>query len=169
MTTEESISTRQSTRVFDGSPIAKKEIEAILKAGFEAPSAMNRRPYELVVNTDNAFWDTFKDVKPSCSIAAKAALTILVVGDSNKNPTNEFMIEDASTVSENMLLEATSLGYGSLWCGIKFESDFYKRLISYFGLPDGFIPVSLILVGKPAPKKTIRDRYEEKKIHYGKF
>lgn len=169
MEVEECVSSRQSTRLFDGSPIKKEEIKAILKAGFEAPSAMNRRPYEFVVNTDNAFWDSFKDVKPSCAIAAKASLTILVCGDTNTNPTEEFTIEDCSTVSENMLLEATALGYGSLWCGVKFDSDFYKRLISYFSLPDGFLPISLILVGKPLPKKSIRDRYDEKKIHYGKF
>jgi nitroreductase len=150
--------------------MGKEDITTILKAGMEAPSAMNRRPYELLVNTDNGFWKDFVAEKPTCSIAATAALTILVIGDSNKNPTNEFMIEDAAVVSENMLLAATELGYGSLWAGIKFDSDFYKKIISYFKLPAGYMPVSLLIFGKAGEKKGHeQNRYEKSKIHFGKF
>ncbi|MCI1244872.1 MAG: nitroreductase family protein [Bacilli bacterium] len=171
METLKCIEGRQSVRKYVEAEIPQKDVDAILKAGLEAPSAMNRRPYELVVNVDNAFWRGFAKAKPTCDIAAEAALSVLVVGDSNKNPTPEFMIEDCSNVSQNILLAAYDLGYGSLWCGIKFGSDFYKELISYFKLPDGYMPVSLLIIGKAGERNVAqdRDRFEKAKIHYGRF
>jgi nitroreductase len=170
METLKCIEERVSVRKYAKAEMPKEDMDKILKAGMEAPSAMNRRPYELIVNTDNAFWNDFAKEKPTCSIAATAALTVLVVGDSNKNPTQEFLIEDASNVSENILLAATELGYGSLWAGIKFDSDFFKKLISYFNLPAGYLPISLLIVGKPGEHKGHeQNRYEKVKIHFGKF
>ena len=73
-------------------------------------------------------------------------------------------------MSENILLAATELGYGSLWAGIKFDSDFFKKLISYFNLPAGYLPISLLIVGKPGEHKGHeQNRYEKAKIHLGKF
>jgi nitroreductase len=170
METAKCIEGRISVRKYLPFVMPQNDIDKILKAGLEAPSAMNRRPYEVIVNTDNAFWKEFAAVKPTCEIASTASLTVLVVGDSNKNPTSEFMIEDCSLVSQNMLLEAFDLGYGSLWAGIKFESDFYKKLIEYFKLPEGYIPVSLLIFGKAAEHKGHEtERFEKAKIHLGKF
>ncbi len=168
MNTLECIEKRISVRAYLPHVMSQDDIKKILKAGFEAPSAMNRRPYELIVNTDNAFWTEFQKEKPTCAIAATASLTVLVIGDSNKNPTMEFLLEDASTVSENMLLAATELGYGSLWAGIKFDSDFYHKLIKEFSLPDGYLPISLLIFGKEKQPKSQVDRFEKGKIHWGK-
>jgi nitroreductase len=165
----EMISKRISMRKYSPYKLKESEIKTILNAGFEAPSAMGRRPYEFIVNTDNAFWKEFSSLKPTCDIMATSSLTILVVGDSNKNPTEEFMVEDCSVCAENMLLAAKALGYDSLWAGIKFHSEFYDALIHHFGLPDGFVPVAALSFGKGAEKKVQIDRYDEKKIHYGKF
>ena len=165
----ECIRSRQSIRKFERGEISEKEIHEILEAGFEAPSAMNRRPYELIVNTDNAFWAEFAKGKPTCNIFVDAVLTIVVVGDSNKNPTMEFLIEDTACVTQNILLAAKALGYGSLWAGVKFDSEFYNQLISHFQLPDGFLPISVIGIGIPGEKKPLVERYDEKKIHRGKF
>lgn len=170
MDTLHCIEGRVSVRKYEKAEMPKKDIDAILKAGMEAPSAMNRRPYELLVNTDNAFWAGFAKVKPTCLIAAESSLTILVIGDSNTNPTAEFMVEDCSNVSENMLLAAYALGYGSLWAGIKFDSDFYKAIIEHFRLPEGYMPVSLVIIGKAAENKGHdASRFDKDKIHYGKY
>lgn len=167
METLKCIEKRISIRQYLPCKMKEEDIRAILKAGFEAPSAMNRRPYEFIVNVDNAFWKNFAKEKTTCAIASKASLTILVVGDSNKNPTMEFLIEDAATVSENMLLAATDLGYASLWAGIKFDSDFYHKLIREFSLPEGYLPISLLIFGKAKETKQQIDRFDQTKIHYG--
>ncbi len=168
MNTLDCIAARRSIRAYIKSEMKEEDIKKILKAGFEAPSAMNYRPYEFIVNTDNAFWKDYTKEKPTCAIAATASLTVLIVGDSNKNPTQEFLIEDCSAITENMLLAATELGYGSLWAGIRFGSDFQKRLIADFALPSGYLPIALLIFGKGAEKKEPTDRYEEAKIHYGR-
>jgi nitroreductase len=165
----ECLAKRISIRKYEPCKMKEEEIKTILTAGFEAPSAMNRRPYEFVVNTDNAFWHELTPFKPTCEIMATTALTVLIVGDSNKNPTNEFLTEDCSCCAENMLLAGKALGYDSLWAGIKWQSDFYNELIKHFHLPDGYIPVAVLSFGKAGEKKVQVERYDAKKVHYGKF
>jgi len=169
MDTLECLAKRISIRKFVREKMKKEDIKTILTAGFEAPSAMNRRPYEFIVNTDNAFWQEFVPDKPTCTILLDASLTILVVGDSNKNPTSEFLIEDCSCCAENMLLAGKALGCDSLWAGVKGQSAFYHHLISYFKLPEGFIPIAVLSFGKAGEKKAQVDRYDEKKVHFGTF
>lgn len=160
---------RISMRKFVPHAMKEEEIKTILTAGFEAPSAMNRRPYEFIVNTDNAFWHELTPLKPTCEIMATASLTVLIVGDSNKNPTEEFMTEDCSVCAENMLLAAKALGYDSLWAGIKWHSEFYDALIKHFGLPAGFVPICALSFGLAGEKKVQVARYDSKKVHQGKF
>ncbi len=164
----ECIAKRASIRAYGPYRMSEGDIKKILKAGFEAPSAMNRRPYEFIINTDNAFWKDYAEEKPTCLTAGDASLTVLIVGDSNKNPTQEFLLEDCSAIAENMLLASTALGYGSLWAGIKFGSPFYERLIKDFSLPEGYLPIALLIFGKGKEGKKQVDRYEEAKIHYGR-
>ena len=41
----ECIETRISVRKYEKKAMSEEDVKAILKAGMEAPSAMNRRPY----------------------------------------------------------------------------------------------------------------------------
>lgn len=165
----ECIEQRISMRKFKSSEMKDEEVEAIIKAGFAAPSAMNKRPYELIINRENDFWKDFSDVKPTCEIARNCPLTILIVGDATKQPFQEFMIEDCATVAQNMLLAAKAYGYDSLWAGVKFDSEFFNKLIGYFQLPKGFYPIAMLMFGKGLEQKKQVDRYDESKIHLGKF
>jgi nitroreductase len=169
MDTLETIKNRQSIRKFDSTPIKKDDVDKILKAGFEAPSAMNRRPYEFVVCTKNEFWKEMVPFKSTCAIMAETPLCVLIVGNSNVNPTDEFLIEDCSACAENMLLAAKDLGYGSLWAGVKWHSEFYDALIKHFHLPDGYLPIAVLLFGTEAEKKYQVERFDAKKVHYEVF
>jgi len=165
----EMLEKRASIRHFTQSEISEDDIKKILEAGFMAPSAMNRRPYEFIVIKDNRFWPELKKEKNTCAVMKECALTVLVVGDSNKQPSLEFLVSDSAVVSENMLLAATALGYASLWCGIKWNTPFYETLIKRFRLPEGYLPVSLLCFGKGAEKKIQSNRFDESKIHYDHF
>jgi nitroreductase len=165
----ECIETRISVRKYEKKAMSEEDVKAILKAGMEAPSAMNRRPYEFIVNTDNDFWKAFVKEKPTCEIMRNSSLSVVVVGDAGKNPARDFLYEDCSAAAENMLLAAKALGYGSLWAGVVAEGDFYRKLIAYFALPNGCLPIAVLMFGKAAEKKAQVNRYDEKKIHFGKF
>jgi nitroreductase len=52
MDTLKAISTRASIRKFKPDPVKPEDLKAILKAGMEAPSAVNKRPYAFVTITD---------------------------------------------------------------------------------------------------------------------
>jgi nitroreductase len=169
METLKAIHERVSMRKFEKNTMKQEDIHTILEAGFEAPSAMNRRPYEFIVNVDNNFWHDFSKLKPTCEIIASASLSVVVIGDANKNPTEEFLIEDCSCVAENMLLAAKDIGYDSLWAGVKWHSEFYDELIRYFHFPQGYVPIAVLCFGKGAEKKAPVDRYDAAKVHQGSF
>ena len=44
-----SIFTRRSIREYDSCPVEQEKLERILRAGMQAPSAMNRQPWEFLV------------------------------------------------------------------------------------------------------------------------
>ena len=74
-------------------------------------------------------------------------------------------VEDLSAASENMLLEATALGLGSVWKAIKGQEEKIKELL---GIPKNFTLINLIPIGYPKEKTSpYSDKdFDEKRIHY---
>ena len=52
--TIEAIMTRRSVRAYTAEPIGDEEIESLLRAAMQAPSAVNEQPWEFVVIRDRA-------------------------------------------------------------------------------------------------------------------
>ena len=52
------IATRTSVRSYTNQPIEAEKIEALLRAGMAAPSAVNKQPWHFVVVTDRAQLDS---------------------------------------------------------------------------------------------------------------
>jgi nitroreductase len=69
-----------------------------------------------------------------------------------------------------MLVCVHSLGLGAVWCGSLPGSDRERRLTEIASLPEGKIPIGLIVIGHPAQMKAIpRSRFEQAKVHYEKW
>ncbi|MFR7755703.1 MAG: nitroreductase family protein, partial [Bacteroidales bacterium] len=56
---------------------------------------------------------------------------------------------DMSACTENILLEAQTLGLGAVWLGIYPEQDRIEAVAKVIGAEDGCIPFALITVGHP--------------------
>lgn len=54
-----------------------------------------------------------------------------------------------SACTENILLEAQTLGLGAVWLGIYPEQDRIEAVAKVIGAEDGCIPFALIAVGHP--------------------
>jgi nitroreductase len=170
MDTLKAISTRASIRKFKPDPVKPEDLKAILKAGMEAPSAVNKRPYAFVTITDKTIWGKEAEaVDHSTPIMREAPLSIAIIGDKAKMLTDFFMIEDAAAVIENMLLAATALGYGSLWNGIRIGGENQAYLNKALGLPNDKEVLAIIAIGKAAMENPRKDRYEESKVHSEKW
>ncbi len=170
MDTLVAISQRASIRKFKPDPIKPADLKAILKAGMEAPSAVNKRPYAFITITDKAIWGQQAEaVDRSTAIMREAPLSIAIIGDKSKMLTDFFMIEDGAAVIENMLLAATALGYGSLWNGIRIGGENQVYFNQALGLPEDKEVLAILAFGKPAMENPRKDRYEESKIHAEKW
>lgn len=162
----EAINTRRSIRKFTGELISDDELKAILKAGFQAPSAHNLEPRDYVVIKDREIIERITEFHPYSKMLPEAGCGIVVCGDREKQPQMGFLVADCSASIQNMLLAAHGLGLGAVWCGIYAVENLVKSMSELLNLPEKIIPIGLVVVGKKAADKEPKDRYDENKIHY---
>ena len=164
----ENIMSRTSVRSFLDQPVESEKVEMLLHAAMAAPSACNKQPWHFAVIDDRKLLDQIPHFSPYASMAKEAPLAIVVCGDLNKTlegTEQEFWIQDCSAATENILLSATSLNLGTVWCGIYPEKNAVKKVSSILNLPEKHIPLNIIFVGHPDQSPEARDQYEQKRVH----
>jgi nitroreductase len=147
METFQAIRTRRSVRMFTSRKVSRLKVQKIINSGLYAPSSKNCQPWHFIVligkrkdkiaeitesKYEHPSWypASKSSVVPSCRAIRQAPVLILVFnkhprsGGEKKAARNTKLISAiiAETLSlgaciENMILEATSLGLGSLWIG----------------------------------------------------
>lgn len=165
----DTIFTRRSIRRFTGEPIKEEDLKTILKAGFQAPSAMNREPREFIVVRDQEVMEKISSFHPYAKMLPKAGCGIVVCGDREKQSKEGFLAEDSSAAIQNILLASHGIGLGAVWCGLYPVAELIEPMVEILNLPEDIIPIGMVVVGvKDEEKKTI-DRYDETKIHFDKW
>ena len=102
--------------------------------------------------------------------AAGANKLILTMVNLEKVPlTRAWFTQDMSACTENILIEATELGIGSVWLGLYPDSKRIEFVSEIFDLPKNIVPFSLIALGYPTKEYEIKMNYDESKVHYNKF
>lgn len=165
----EAIMTRRSIRKYTGEPIKEEDLRAILKAGFQAPSAHNYEPREYIVVRDKAVIEKITEFHNYAKMLPEAGCGIIVCGDKEKQENIGFLVEDCSASIQNILLAAHGLGLGAVWCGIYSNDKLVEATKKLFNLPEHILPIGLAVVGNKNEEKRIIDRYDESKIHYDKW
>jgi nitroreductase len=157
---------RVSIRKFTGKKISKIYINTILNAGFCAPSANNKRPFHFIVTENNKKMLRIIGDNSKVKLLENTTVCIIICGDKVVQGISEFLLNDCSAATQNMLLAIHSIGLGGVWCGIKQNSEFYKNIIREFKLPRHIRPISLIALGYTNENKIQQNRYEINKVHY---
>ena len=162
----QSIYSRTSVKRYSYRPFDNHVIESITKAGLSAPSAMNLRPYTIYVVKNKDILEKIAALSPSKAMLKDASVAMLVVGDFSINPDNNYLQQDCSAVTENILLAAHQLGLGACWLGVNpSKPDFYNALANIINIDEHKLIVSLIAIGYPdgefLPKP---DRYTKNQI-----
>ncbi len=113
---------RRSIRKYKEKKIEEEKINQILAAGKVAPSGKNKKPWEFVVVEDREVLKKLSMVKPKGGLfLAESPTAIAVVGDDEISDT---WIEDCSTASTFIQLEARHQGLGSCW--VQMRNRFTK-------------------------------------------
>lgn len=166
----QNIMTRVSVRKYDGKPVSEAEVEALLRAGMAAPTAMNRQPWDFVVVDDRAELDSLAAALRRAPIANGCPLVVVVCGNIEKaGEGNEFWVQDASAATENILLAAHAMGLGAVWCGGYPLADRCEAVGKVLGLPSYVKPLSIICVGHPAEAPAVKDKWKPENVHRNRF
>lgn len=166
------IMTRRSVRKYQEAPVRHDQMDVILQCGINAPSGMNRQPWEIRVvdNPDflngctEAFLNTLSEEnrekqtsEPGFRNMFRNAPTLVFVAA----PEGQGQV-DCGLLGENLMLSAWSMGVGTCCLGgpIGFmrspaAADYLARL----DLPEGYQLVYAIAMGYPdeSPEAKPRD------------
>ncbi|MGE5404290.1 MAG: nitroreductase family protein [Candidatus Saccharibacteria bacterium] len=162
---------RRSVRKYKTDPVPREHLMELVKAGGLAATAGNFQPWEFVVIDDRKQISALKDACMGQEVFDTAPAVICVCADPEKSATygdrgmNYYCKLDCANATQNILLTAYNMGYGSLWVG-GFKEDSIRQVL---GIPAKIHVVSLIPIGKPdyewnPPKREVQDM-----IHWDKW
>ncbi len=162
---------RKSCRSFQSEvPLKSEEIKMIIKAGQQAPNPLNQQPWSFVVITAD---ETKKKLRQagekakqtvldkggpgwvggfSVDFMEEAPLVIAVLVDPRKGGLGDYFnqpvgsIQAGSACLQNMMLAATTLGFGTLWFTF-FDPAEVRPILA---VPDNLEVAGLLYVGKAA-------------------
>lgn len=159
---------RHSVRHYDpDQEISPAQVERILDAAIESPSAGNRQPWHFVVVRDPALRQGLARAAYGQEFLAQAPVVIVVCADPDRSAvrygqrgTRLYCLQDTAAATEHILLAAAALGLGSCWVGA-FDEGEAARVLS---LPKHLRPVALVSIGHlamPSSRTTGRRPRDE--------
>ena len=163
---------RRSVRNFLPRAVEPEKIERILRAGFAAPSAHNRQPWEFVVVTAREDLNAVAAMSPYAKMCAEAAAAIVPCANLKigaANPEDTWWVQDLSAATENILLQIVEEGLGGVWLGWYPDKQRTAAFSSRFKLPSHIVPFSVIALGYPSQPPVPADRFDAAKVHYGAY
>ncbi|MHA1616231.1 MAG: nitroreductase family protein [Candidatus Njordarchaeales archaeon] len=169
----ECIKTRRSIRKFLPDPVKEEDLNKILDAARWAPSAGNLQPWEFIVVRDPERKEAIARAALNQRFIAEAPVVIVVCANIPRTASRYgergetlYCIQDTAAATQNMLLAAHALGYGTCWVGA-FREEEVKRILN---IPPDVRPVAIIPLGKPAEQPPPRGRYPlEEVVHYEEY
>ena len=138
----EVVKKRRSIREYTGESITNEDLEKIIDAARHAASGYNAQPWKFVLVTDREKIKAISQMMSPWMEKSAAMMAVLV------NPEAHFAVQDCSAATQNILLAATALGYGSCW--LEGTSSRYERALkNLLRIPDALRLQTLISIGVP--------------------
>jgi nitroreductase len=156
---------RKSVRKYQAGNVDEDDLNYILKAGMSAPTAMNTKCFSFIVIKNKETHKAIAEVHESAQMILQAPIAVLVVADT-KLAYNNYLPQDCSAATQNLLLAATAKGYGSVWCGVYSNEKRQDAIEKLFKLPPNIKAFSLVIIGKSADNAPVKNRWEPNKIKY---
>jgi nitroreductase len=160
----EAIRARRSIRKYiPGAAVPEAHLRLMLEAAMMAPSACNTRPWDFTVVRDRRTLERIAAAHPYARMAAEASLAVVVGARPDLLPGGmpEYWPQDCAAATENLLLQATALGYGAVWCGVYPQKE---RMDAIREIVGGSVPFSLVALGVPAEAPPARGRFDPARV-----
>ncbi|MDT5225487.1 MAG: hypothetical protein QOG19_2894, partial [Mycobacterium sp.] len=144
METWDAIRARRNVREYTSESISDADLDRIAEAGWRAPSAKNRQPWDFVIVTDKDALQELSTVWMGAGHIARAAAAIIFVipvpADERRKVTDQYDIGQATMA---MMLAATDLGIGTGHSSVG-DQDKARAIL---GVPDDYLVAYMLGVG----------------------
>jgi nitroreductase len=162
---------RRSVREFTREPVTHADVDQLVEAAIQAPSAMNEQPWSFTVVSDKAllskisskakahmlqefgeeshldhFRQTLSD--PNFDIFYNAPALIVISAPKK----SQWAVEDCAMAAENLMLAAHSMMLGTCWIGFAQRWLNTEEGLAAIGLDASKLVVAPIIIGHPKAK-----------------
>jgi len=162
---KDTIIKRRSIRSWGKDKINIQEIIEAIDISKWAPNSCNKQPWKFLIITNNKNKIFLEDLnKQRFYKNAPIIIVPLIKISEYRREEEQYAYLDAGAIIQNLLLILHSMGFGACWIGIKKEENYMaitKKFCKNFKIGRGYIPISIIPVGKsntkpipPARKQT---------------
>jgi nitroreductase len=167
----DAIAARRNVREYKPDPVAVEDLDRIAEAGWRAPSAKNRQPWDFVIVTDRDQLQELSTVwRGAGHIAAAPAAIAIVVPvppDERRVVTDNYDVGQATMA---MMVAATDLGIGTGHSSVG-DQDKARAIL---GVPDDYLVAFLLGVGYPADRPLTPIRKPNRRpfsevVHHGRW
>src|ERR1700760_4607187 len=167
----DAIPARRNVREYTSEPVSEDDLNRIAEAGWRAPSAKNRQPWDFVIVTDPAQLQELSTVwRGAGHIASAPAAIVLVVPvppDERRLVTDNYDVGQATMAS---MIPATDLGIGT---GHSSVGD-QEKARAILGVPDDHLVAFMLGLGYPAdrpitPIRKPNRRPFDEVVHRGRW
>ena len=154
------IENRRSTRKYKEEQITEEELQALLDAGIQAPSANNSQSWHFTVIQNKDMINLMSNLSREMMLKSDIeyivnmgknvsnifynAPTVIVI--SGKKDVSSSLV-DCSAAIENMLIAAESIGLGTVWIGLIRYFFTFGDEVKKLQIPDGYEPCYAVAIG----------------------
>lgn len=157
----EPILRRRAVKKYSSKPVNDPDILEIIRAGQYAPTSHHNASVEFIVIKDASTKEQLFTLLGQ-EFLKEAPVIIVPIIDSAKT---HFPVQDLSVASENIFVQAASMGLGTVWKNV--GEEFAAGVKTILSAPETHVIINLIPVGYPAEEVLphTEKEYSEKKIH----
>lgn len=178
----QNILNRKSVRSYNGEAIPDSVMEDLLRAAQAAPSAVDRRPWQMVVMTDKSQYETVFEGNHNMQKFMESGAVIILCADTTftaptrENPDgpavvqiNQMWRDDLGAVTENLLLAAEAYGLGACWTACYPYPDRMDPVKKALQLPPTVVPYAVVPIGYHDGTTQPKDKWDPARVHYNKW
>ena len=170
MQTIDAMMTRRSIRNFCATPVSDTQLETLLAAAMNAPSAGDGRPWHFVVTKDRARLDALADaVDGGNAMFRQAQAAILICLDESLEKFKGFAPQDCACAAQNLQLAAHDIGLGTVWIAVIGIPPRVAGCRAVLGVPENIVPFALFPLGVPAQTLPAERRFDPSKVHLDRW
>ena len=157
---------RRSIRAFRGTPVNAEQLERILEAANQAPSAGNLQAYQIYLAQGSSTRARLAEAAGSQDFLSQAPVILVFCADPRRSEgrygqrgAELYCLQDATIACAFAMLAAAALGLGTVWVGA-FDPNAVRSAIH---APKEVLPVALLPLGHPgespppSPRRPARD------------